>query len=84
MSSNGVSRKFQGCLKFQGCFKEILRMIKDSLKVISRKFEGFFMGVLSVFQGSFNGVLRKFHGRFKELTCFMKVTRKVEGSYDGI
>ena len=46
-------------------------MFQGSLKVVSRKFQGYFEGVLRVFQVSCNSVeevLRKFQG------CFMKVT----------
>ena len=31
-SSNGVSRKFKGCLKFQGCFKEVSRVFTENFK----------------------------------------------------
>ena len=46
---------------FQGSFEGL----KRSFKVVSRKFQGCFEGVLRVFQGSFNGVeevFRKFQG----------------------
>ena len=43
-SFNGVSRKFKGSLKFQGCFKEVSRM-----------FQGSFRETLRVFHKSFKG-----------------------------
>ena len=38
-SVNGVSRKFKGCLKFEGCFKEVLRVFQGGFKSVSRKFQ---------------------------------------------
>ena len=69
---------------FQGCFKDVSRVFKES-SFFSRKIEGCFNGVLSgfracwnkvewVFEGSFQGVSRMFQGRFKA------VWRKIEGS----
>ena len=31
-SFNGVLRKLKGCLKFEGCFKEVSKMFQVSLK----------------------------------------------------
>ena len=39
-SFNGVSRKFKGYLKFQGCFKEVLRVSTESFKEVSGVFQG--------------------------------------------
>ena len=36
---NGVSRKFKGCLKFEGCFMEVLRMCQGSYECVYRKFQ---------------------------------------------
>ena len=44
-SFNGVSRLFKGCLKFQGSFKEVLRVFTESFKGVSRKFKGCFKEV---------------------------------------
>ena len=41
-SFNEVSRQFKGCLKFQGCFKEVIRVLTENLKGVSRKFRGCF------------------------------------------
>ena len=46
-------------------------MFQESLKVVSRKFQGCLEGVLRVLQRSFNGVekvLRKVQGCFREVT----------------
>ena len=69
-SFNCVSRKFQGCLKleggsskFQGCFKEMLRVFQGSFKGVSSKIEwcsSSFKGVSRVFESSLKGVLGKF------------------------
>ena len=55
-SSNGVSRKLEGCLKFQGCFKEVLRVYTESFKGALRKFQRCFKNVCRVFQGRLKGV----------------------------
>ena len=34
-----VSRMLKGCLKFQGCFKEISRMFQVSLRVFTKRFK---------------------------------------------
>ena len=44
-SSNGVSRKLEGCLTFQGCFKEVLRVYTESFKGALRKFQERLQGV---------------------------------------
>ena len=66
-SFNGVSRKFKGYLKlkvcswkFQGCFKEVLRVFQGSFKRVSRKFQECFKEVSGKFQKCF----RKFQGCF--------------------
>ena len=43
----GVSRKFEGCLK------EVSRVLQGSFKGISRKFQGCFKEVSRVFHGDF-------------------------------
>ena len=55
-SFNGVSRQFKECLKFNGSFKEVLRLSQGCFKEVSR-----------VFQGSFKSVSRKFQEFFKEV-----------------
>ena len=71
-SSNGVSRKIEGCLKFQGSFKEVLRVFTKVLrkftwcfKEASRVFQESFREISMVFQKSFKGVFSKIKGRFK-------------------
>ena len=51
-SFNGVSRKSKGCLKFEGCFKEGLRVFIKNFKGLSKKFKGCFKEVSRVFQRS--------------------------------
>ena len=62
---NRVSRKFKGCLKFQWCFKEVLRMFQGSFKDVYRMSQGGFNKVSRVFQESFKSASRKFQGNFK-------------------
>ena len=57
-SVNCVSRMYKGCLKFQGCFKEVLRVFSESFK---GKFPECFKSVSRKFQEC----LRKFQGYFK-------------------
>ena len=57
---NGVSRKFKGCLKFQGCFKEVSRVFQRSFKGVCRKFQGCFKEVSRVFQLRFQGISSSF------------------------
>ena len=52
-SFNGVARQFKKCLKFNGSFKEVLRVFAESFKCASRKFKGCFKEVSRVFQESF-------------------------------
>ena len=59
-SFNGVSRLFKGCLKFQGSFKEVLRVFTESFKGVSRKFKGCFKEVSRVLKGSFGEMLKVF------------------------
>ena len=47
-------------MKFQGCFKEILRVFTESLEGISSKFKAGFREALRVFQGSFREISRVF------------------------
>ena len=39
-SFNGVSSKFKGCLKFEGCFMEVSRTFQGSFEDVYRKFQG--------------------------------------------
>ena len=40
---NGVLRKFRGCLKFQGCLKDVSRMLHGSFNgIYIYKFQGCF------------------------------------------
>ena len=61
-SFNGASRQFKECLKFNGSFKEVLRVFQGCFKDVSRvfkgclKFTGSFKDVSRMFQGSFKGV----------------------------
>ena len=48
-SFNDVSRKFKCCLKFQGCFKAVLRVFTKNFKGVFRKFKGCFKDVSRVF-----------------------------------
>ena len=58
---NRVSRKFKGCLKFQWCFKDVLRKFLGCLQKVSRVFKE----VKKVFCESFTSVLRMIQGNFK-------------------
>ena len=49
-SFNGVSRKFKGCLKVEGCFMEVSRIFQGSFEGIYRKFQRSFNEVSRVFQ----------------------------------
>ena len=80
-SFNGVSRKLKGCLKFQGCFKEDLRLFTESLKGISKKFRWCFKDVLRMFQRSF----REIQGCFEKVSRVFQVRLKdVSSSFKGI
>ena len=79
---------FEGVLRvFQGSFKGL----KRSFKVVSRKFQGFFMKVSRrwKFQGCFmifKGVPRVFKRCFKGVPrvfqrCFKKISRKLSGCF---
>ena len=74
-SFNYVLRKFKGCLKFKWCFKEVFPVFTESSKGISKKFEGCFKEISSMFQGSFRETLRVFHESFKG------VSTKIEGCF---
>ena len=61
---------------FKESFKAVSRNFQECLKIVSRKFQGYFKRFqgyfkdverLRVFQGGFNDVLIKFQGRFKEV-----------------
>ena len=53
--------------KFNGCFKEALRLFQGCFKEVSRVFQGSLKGGLRVFQGSLKGVSQKFEGCFTEV-----------------
>ena len=60
-SFNCVSRMFKGCLKFQGCFKQVprkLRVFLESFKGVAKSFRC----------GSLRGVLKALKGVFKKLS----------------
>ena len=57
-------------------------MFKGSLKVVSRKFQECFEGLIRVFPGRFNSVLRKFQRRFKEVAWMFH--KKLEGRLKGV
>ena len=61
-SFNEVSRKFKGCLKFEGCFKEVLRIFTEKFKEVPMKFKGCFKNVLRKIEGHLTVVLRGFQG----------------------
>ena len=66
---------------FQGCFKEVWSVFRESFNGVSRKFLGFCTEVSRVFHGSFKGVLRKFQRYFKEVSrVFHKSFKEVEVS----
>ena len=52
----GVSRKFKGHLKCQGCFKEVSR----AFQVRGKSFSSSFKGVSRIFERSLKGVSGKF------------------------
>ena len=70
-SFNGVSRLFKGCLKFQGSFKEVLRVFTKVL----RKFKWCFKEASRVFQESFREISRQFQESFKGISS------KIEGPF---
>ena len=45
-SFNSVS----GCLKFQGCLKEVLRMFQEIFRSVYKNFQGSFKGVYKTFE----------------------------------
>ena len=71
-SFNGISRKFQGCLKEDGrglkeYFKEVqsefqrsYKVFQESFRGVPRKLLGCFKKVLTVFQGRLKGVSMEF------------------------
>ena len=72
----GVSREFEGC------FKEVLRVLTESFKGASRKWKG-------LFQKSFKGVSRKIERCFNEVQLvfeesFKDVSRMFQGSFKGV
>ena len=60
-SFNDVSRKFHGCLKFQGSFKDVSWKLQECFKEVLWKFQG-------CFQGSFKGVFKTFLGCLKDVS----------------
>ena len=70
-SFNVVSRQFKGYLKFNGSFKEVLRVFHGSFKGVSRKFNECFKEDSRVFQGSFRG-------------CFKRVSRLFQVLFKGV
>ena len=71
---------------FQGCFKEVLRVLKEGFKGVSRKIEGCFNGVFklvsSVFERSFKDILGNFKNvcqvpSFKEFSAVLPERLKV-------
>ena len=66
---NGVSRQFKECLKFNGSFKEFLRLFQGCFKEVSRVFQGILREisrvlkkVFGVFQLRLRGVSSSFKG----------------------
>ena len=59
-SFNAVSRKFKRCLKFQGCFKVVLRVFTESFNSVSSKFQECFKEVSEKFQGCLKNISRVF------------------------
>ena len=55
---------FKGCLKFKGCFKEVLRVFTENIKGFPRKFEGCFKEVSRGFKEVSGNIQR----------CFKKVS----------
>ena len=49
-SFNGVSRQFEECLKFNGSFKEVLRLFQGCFKEVSRVFPGSLREISRVFK----------------------------------
>ena len=71
-SVKDISRKFQVCFngvssgrEFQGCFKEVSRVIHGSLMCFSGKFQWYF-------KKNFKVVSRKFQGCFKEFSIMFQ------------
>ena len=69
-----VLRGLQGCLRdvclkfqgsYKGCFKEVLRVLTESFKGVSRKFQECSKEVFRVFPGIFREILRVFQQSFK-------------------
>ena len=58
-------RMFEVSIKFQGCFKQVLRVFKECFKEASRVFQEGFRDISRVFQESFKGVSTKIEGCFK-------------------
>ena len=80
----GVSRKFRGCLKFQGCFKRVLRVFQGSFKSVSRKFQECFKEVSGKFQGCFKNVSKVFQVRLKEISRDIKGVKVCQGALNGV
>ena len=64
-----ISKVFKRCSmgvwgKFQGCFKEVLRLFQERLRVVPKDIEGWFNGASRVPKRSWKGVSREFQGTF--------------------
>ena len=61
---------------FQGCFKEVLRVIQGRLRGVPKD-QGSFKGISRKIKGCFNEVLSVFQGCLREFpNCFKDVSRK--------
>ena len=59
-------------MKFQGCFKQVLRVFTKSLKSVSIKLQECFKEVSGKFQGCFKKVSRVFQVRLKGVLSNLK------------
>ena len=84
-----VSCKFQESFRdFWGGFKEVLRIFQGnfravSMKVVLKKFKGYFKEVSKVIQASFKGALRVFQGNSKEAKRCFKYCNAVSWLFQG-
>ena len=58
--------------KFQGCFKEVFRVLTESFKGVSRKCKGCFKYDSGILQGCFEKVSRVFKVRLKGVSSSFK------------
>ena len=93
-SFNGVSRKFEECLEFQGCFQSVLRVLAKSFNEGSGIYQGCSKKVSRVFQVRLNCVSSNFKGlsiifkislqdvsgKFQE--CFKEVSKKFQECFN--